>query len=141
MNKKEAIDIAKSNNLDLIEISPSADPPVCKIGDYGKFIYTQKKKLQNIKKKIQQIKIIKYRPATEESDYKNKFKNLLKFLETGDKVKVIVFFKGREFKFKEFGMEIIKRIVEDIDNIAVVEQEAKMEGRKLGMLIAPIPKK
>ena len=135
--------MAESAGLDLVEVSPNAEPPVCKVMDFGKFQYEQKKQLSDAKKKQKKatVKTIKYRPGTEEGDYQIKFKNLLKFLDNGDKVKVGIWFRGREMQHKELGMEMLNRIEKDTEEFANVEQKAKMEGRQLGMMLAPKSKK
>ncbi len=129
--------------MDLVEISPNAKPPVCWIVDFGKFQYQQKKQVNNAKKKQKspQVKIVKLRPGTEEADYQVKYRNLVKFLENGDKVKIIIWFRGREMAHKELGADILDRIKSEIKHIASVEQEAKIEGRQLGMMLAPMAKK
>lgn len=138
-----ALDLAKKEKLDLVEISPNAKPPVCKIMDFGKFLYEQKKRTNDAKKKQKQtqLKTIKYRPGTEEADYQVKFKNIVKFLENGDKVKVSIWFRGREMVHKQIGMEILTRVANEVEEFAVVEQQAKVEGRQLGMMLAPKSKK
>jgi len=135
--------MAKEASLDLVEVSPNAEPPVCKIMDFGKFLYEQKKLLSDQKKKQKKntVKTIKYRPGTEEGDYQIKFRNLVKFLENGDKVKVSIWFRGREMQHKELGMEMLDRIEKDCEEFANVEQKAKMEGRQLGMMLSPKSKK
>ncbi|ABL02392.1 bacterial translation initiation factor 3 (bIF-3) [Candidatus Ruthia magnifica str. Cm (Calyptogena magnifica)] len=141
------IDIAKQKatqaELDLVEVSPNAQPPVCKIMDFGKFLYELKQQKKEAKKKQKRntVKTIKYRPGTEESDYQIKFKNLVKFLDNGDKVKVSIWFRGREIQHKELGMEMLDRIEKDTEEFANVEQKAKLEGRQLGMMLAPKSKK
>ncbi|WP_201340395.1 translation initiation factor IF-3 [Isorropodon fossajaponicum symbiont] len=140
-------DIAKQKatqaGLDLVEVSPNAQPPVCKIMDFGKFLYELKKQKKEAKKKQKRntVKTIKYRPGTEEGDYQIKFKNLVKFLDNGDKVKVSIWFRGREMQHKELGMEMLDRIEKDTEEFANVEQKAKLEGRQLGMMLAPKSKK
>ena len=130
-------------NLDLVEISPNADPPVCKIMDYGKYQFEQNKKLQAAKKKQKQIQIkeIKFRPGTEEGDYQVKLRNLTKFLNEGDKTKITVRFKGREMSHRELGMDLLKRIEGDLEEIASVEQFPKLEGRQMVMVMGPKKKK
>jgi translation initiation factor IF-3 len=141
------IDIAKQKatdaGLDLVEVSPNARPPVCKIMDFGKFLYELKQQKKEIKKKQKRnmVKTIKYRPGTEEGDYQIKFRNLVKFLDNGDKVKVSIWFRGREMQHKELGMEMLDRIEKDTQEFANVEQKAKLEGRQLGMMLAPKSKK
>lgn len=143
LNIAEATKMAKDVGLDLVEVSPNAEPPVCKVMDFGKYQYEQKKQLSDQKKKQKKntVKTIKYRPGTEEGDYQIKFKNLVKFLDNGDKVKVSIWFRGREMQHRELGMVMLDRIEEDTKEFANVEQKAKMEGRQLGMMLAPKSKK
>ncbi len=135
----EAKQIAAQAGLDLVEIAPQADPPVCRVMDYGKFRFEQSKKLQAAKKKQKQIQVkeIKLRPGTGESDYQIKLRNLIRFLEDGDKAKVTVRFRGREVTHSELGMELLERIEKDLEEYAVVEQHPKIEGRQLVMVLAP----
>lgn len=137
--KQQAFD----DNLDLVEISPNADPPVCRIMDYGKFQFEQNKKLQAAKKKQKQIQVkeIKFRPGTEEGDYQVKLRNLTKFLNEGNKTKVTVRFRGREMAHREIGMELLKRVEKDLEELATVEQFPKMEGRQMVMVLSAIKKK
>ena len=139
----EARNMALKNKLDLVEVSPNAKPPVCKIMDFGKYLYELKKQKNDAKKKQKktQVKTIKYRPGTEEGDYQIKFRNLLKFLDNGDKVKVSIWFRGREMQHRELGMDMLNRLEEDTKEFAVVESKAKMEGRQLGMMLSPLSKK
>ncbi|MFP6776717.1 MAG: translation initiation factor IF-3 [PS1 clade bacterium] len=139
----KAKEMADDIGLDLVEVSPNAEPPVCKIMDFGKFQYEQKKHLTDAKKKQKKttVKTIKYRPGTEEGDYQIKFRNLVKFLDNGDKVKVSIWFRGREMQHRELGMQMLDRIEKDTEEFANVEQKAKMEGRQLGMMLAPKSKK
>jgi translation initiation factor IF-3 len=129
--------------MDLVEISPNADPPVCKVMDYGKYQFELNKKLQAAKKKQKQIQIkeIKFRPGTEEGDYQVKLRNLLKFLNDGDKTKITVRFKGRELSHRELGMDLLKRIETDLEEVAAVEQFPKLEGRQMIMVMGPKKKK
>lgn len=129
--------------MDLVEISPNADPPVCKVMDYGKYSFELNKKLQAAKKKQKQIQIkeIKFRPGTEEGDYQVKLRNLIKFLNEGDKTKITVRFKGREMSHRELGMDLLKRIETDLEEVAVVEQFPKLEGRQMIMIMGPKKKK
>jgi len=135
----EALRVAEDAGLDLVEVAPQADPPVCRIMDYGKFRFEQSKKLQAARKKQKQIQVkeIKFRPGTGESDYQIKLRNLIRFLEDGDKAKVTVRFRGREMAHKELGMELLKRVERDLEEYAVVEQHPKMEGRQMVMVLAP----
>ncbi len=139
----EAKRIAYDADLDLVEISPNADPPVCKIMNYGKFQFEQSKKLAVAKKKQKQIQIkeIKFRPGTDEGDYQVKLKNLIKFLTEGDKTKITLRYRGREMAHKELGMDVLKRIEKDLEELAIVEQFPKMEGRQMVMVLAPKKKK
>ena len=139
----QAVEMAADVGLDLVEVSPNAEPPVCRVMDFGKFQYEQKKQKSDAKKKQKRthVKMIKYRPGTEEADYQIKFKNLVKFIDNGDKVKVVIWFRGREVQHRELGMEMLDRIEMDCEEFAVVEQRAKLEGRQLGMMLAPKSKK
>jgi translation initiation factor IF-3 len=139
----EALQLAYDANMDLVEISPNADPPVCKVMDYGKYSFELNKKLQAAKKKQKQIQIkeIKFRPGTEEGDYQVKLRNLIKFLNEGDKTKITVRFKGRELSHRELGMDLLKRIETDLEEVALVEQFPKLEGRQMVMVMGPKKKK
>ncbi|MCK9609384.1 MAG: translation initiation factor IF-3 [Methylomonas sp.] len=139
----EALQLAYDANMDLVEISPNADPPVCKVMDYGKYSFELNKKLQAAKKKQKQIQIkeIKFRPGTEEGDYQVKLRNLMKFLNDGDKTKITVRFKGREMSHRELGMDLLKRIETDLEEFAAVEQFPKLEGRQMIMVMGPKKKK
>ena len=140
---EEALRNAEQAALDLVEIAPEADPVVCKIMDFGKYIYEAKKQKAAARKKqkVIQVKEVKFRPGTEEGDYQVKLRNLVRFLEHGDKTKVTLRFRGRELAHQEIGMELIKRIEADLAPHAAVEQFAKMEGRQLTMVLAPRKKK
>ena len=139
MTSEEALAKAKSVSLDLVEVSPNAEPPVCRIMDFGKFRFENSKKKQGAKKKQRrtQVKEIKFRPRTEVGDYKVKLSKLTKFLENGDKTKVTMRFRGREFAHQELGMELLKRVVADLEDIANVEQMPGMEGRQMVMVLGP----
>ena len=139
----KALEMAEDSGLDLVEISPNADPPVCRIMDFGKYQYEIKKQKSDARKKQKKthVKMLKYRPGTEEADYQIKFKKLVEFIDNGDKVKVVIWFRGREVQHRELGMEMLDRIEQDSEEFAVVEQRAQMEGRQLGMMLAPISKK
>ena len=130
---------ADEADLDLVEIVPNSDPPVCRIMNYGKFLFDQNKKKQAAKKKQKQIHVkeIKFRPTTEEGDYQVKLRNLIKFLSNGDKVKVTLRFRGREMAHQELGGKMLDRIKEDLDSFGIVEQIPKMEGRQMVMVLAP----
>jgi translation initiation factor IF-3 len=136
---KEALRAAEEADLDLVEISPTAIPPVCRVMDYGKYLFEQSKKQAEAKKKQKQIQVkeIKFRPTTEDGDYQVKLRNLMRFLDHGDKVKITLRFRGREMAHQELGMRIMERIVADTNEVAVIEQQAKREGRQLLMVLAP----
>ncbi len=135
----DAIAAAKDAGLDLVEVSPNAEPPVCRIMDFGKYLFEQKKKLALGKKKqkIIHVKEIKFRPGTDEADYQIKLRNLVKFLENGDKAKVTLRFRGREMAHKELGAQLLERVRDDLEEHGSVEQFPKMEGRQMTMVIAP----
>jgi len=135
----DALEIAKEADLDLVEVTPNAKPPVCKVMNYGKFRFEQNKKAQQAKKKQkqQQVKEIKLRPGTEENDYQTKLNNIKRFITDGDKAKITIRFRGRELAHKEIGMKQVERIEKDLEDIAEVEQRAKFEGRQIVMVIAP----
>jgi len=140
MATDEARERAAAAGLDLVEISPKARPPVCKIMDYGKFKFEQAKKQQQAKKKQKkvQLKEVKFRPNTDDGDFQVKMKNLRKFIDQGNKVKVTIMFRGRELAHRELGSQMLDRVVEEVQEEAVVEQRpAKMEGRFMIMLLAP----
>ena len=140
LNIKEAINAARQEGLDLIEISPNANPPVCKIIDIGKYKYDLQKKANKAKKKqkIVNLKEIKLRPVTEIHDYNFKLKNAQKFLEKGDKVKFTVRFKGREMQHTRLGKELMKRIISDTASLGKVEVDPKLEGRQITMIVQPL---
>jgi len=138
----EALNIAREASRDLVEVSPNASPPVCRIMDYGKFKYEQSKKSYQAKKKkhvprVTHIKEIKVRPKTEEHDLQFKIRHIKKFLTQGDKAKITLIFRGREITHPERGQEVMDRITEEIQDIGVVENPAKLEGRNMVMLLAP----
>ena len=140
---EEAISKAEESEMDLVEIAPDAEPPVCRIMDYGKHIFEEKKRQAEARKKQKQtqVKEIKIRPGTEEGDYQVKLRNLKRFLEDGDKTKITLRFRGREMAHQELGMEMMKRIESDLEELGAVEQMPKMEGRQMHMVIAPKKKK
>ena len=129
--------------MDLVELNPNAEPPVCKVMDYGKHQYEQKKQKAAAKKKqVQtQVKEVKFRPGTEEGDYQVKLRNLIRFLEEGNKAKVSLRYRGREMAHQELGMELLRRVEKDLIELGTVEQRPKMEGRQLIMILAPKKKK
>lgn len=139
VSTRDALRVAEEADLDLVEISPTAKPPVCKVMDYGKYLFELSKKQAEAKKKQKnfQVKEIKFRPTTEDGDYQVKLRNLCRFLGNGDKVKVTLRFRGREMVHQELGMKLLERVVKDVEDIAVIEQHAKREGRQLMMVIAP----
>ena len=139
----EALSMAEEKEMDLVEVAPNANPPVCRIMDYGKHKYKQNKRAHEAKKnqKIIHVKEVKFRPNTDQHDFDFKIKHLLRFLEAGDKAKVVIFFKGREIVHQENGEEMLKRIVEAVDEHATVEQSSKREGRTLTMILVPKTKK
>jgi translation initiation factor IF-3 len=139
----EAIETAEKSSLDLVEISPNAEPPVCKVMDYGKFLFEKSKSLKEQKKKQKQIQVkeIKFRPGTDEGDYQVKLRNLRRFLEAGDKAKVTIRFRGREMAHQEIGLEQLKRVRTDLEDIANCESfPHRVEGRQMIMVLAPIKK-
>jgi len=135
----EALRTAQGVGLDLVEISPTAKPPVCRIMDYGKYIFDQSKKQTASKKKQKQVQVkeIKFRPGTDDGDYEIKLRNLKRFLDGGDKVKVTLRFRGREMAHQELGGKMLKRVEADLSELGAVEQFPKMEGRQMVMVIAP----
>ena len=139
LSRDEALALAEESGMDLVEIQPTADPPVCRIMDYGKFKFEAQKKANAAKKKqkIVEIKELKFRPTTDEGDYNIKLRNLRRFLEEGDKVKVNIRFKGREMAHQELGMEMARRIETDLADEVVIEQRPRLEGRQMIMMIAP----
>ncbi|MEZ5529932.1 MAG: translation initiation factor IF-3 [Porticoccaceae bacterium] len=139
----EALEAAVAAGLDLVEIAPDAEPPVCKVMDYGKKLFEVKKQqaAQRKKQKQTQVKEMKFRPGTDIGDYQIKLRNLIRFLENGDKAKITLRFRGREMAHQELGMEMLKRIEQDLEELGTVEQFPKMEGRQLTMVIAPKSRK
>ena len=139
LTRDEAIAMAEEVGMDLVEIQPTADPPVCRIMDYGKFKFEAQKKANAAKKKqkIVEIKELKFRPTTDEGDYNIKLRNLRRFLEEGDKVKVNIRFKGREMAHQELGMQMAARIEKDLADEVVIEQRPRLEGRQMIMMVAP----
>lgn len=136
----KALQLAEEAGLDLVEISPNAEPPVCRIMNYGKFLYEKSKSLKEQKKKqkIVQVKEIKFRPGTDEGDYQVKLRSLIRFLEDGDKTKITLRFRGREMAHQQIGIEMLERVKEDLAEIATVESfPSKIEGRQMIMVLAP----
>ena len=143
MTLAEATKLAEEASLDLVEISPNAEPPVCKVMDYGKFLFEKSKAQKEQKKKQKQIQVkeIKFRPGTDEGDYQVKLRNLRRFLEGGDKAKVTIRFRGREMAHQEIGIELLNRVKADLEEIAVCESfPRRVEGRQMIMVLAPTKK-
>ncbi len=140
---KQALQLAEEHGVDLVEVSPKANPPVCRLMDYGKYQYQQSKRQQEAKKKQAQIQLkeVKLRPKTDEHDLQTKLNHVRRFLSKGDRCKVTVFFRGREIVYKDQGQEIMSHIKEELSDIAKVEQEPKFEGRAMHMILTPLPKK
>lgn len=139
LGRFEALQMAEAAGLDLVEISPTADPPVCRVMDFGKFLFEQNKKAHAAKRKQKQIHIkeVKFRPGTEEGDYQVKLRNLIRFLTEGDKAKVTMRFRGRELAHQEIGRELLQRIQQDLSQVGQVEQQPLMEGRQMVMMFTP----
>src|SRR5690606_305590 len=139
LSTRDALALAAEQGLDLVEVSPNAEPPVCRIMDYGKYLFEQKKKAQVAKKKQAQVQVkeVKFRPGTDEGDYKVKLRNLTRFLEEGDKAKVTLRFRGREMLHQDLGRKLLERIRADLGDLAVVEQFPKLEGRQMVMMLGP----
>lgn len=136
----EALRMAEDAGVDLVEISPNADPPVCRLIEYGKFLYEKSKDQKKKKQKVVQIKEIKFRPGTDEGDYQVKLRNLVRFLEDGNKAKVTLRFRGREMAHQHLGLDVLKRVEHDLcveKGVAVVESASKVEGRQATMVLAP----
>jgi translation initiation factor IF-3 len=136
---REALQAAENAGLDLVEISPNAEPPVCRVMDFGKFKFQQEKKMAEARKKQKQVhlKEIKFRPGTDEGDYQVKLRSLIRFLEEGDKAKITLRYRGREMSHQEIGRELMDRIKQDLVEYGVVEQFPKMEGRQMVMVLSP----
>jgi translation initiation factor IF-3 len=139
LDRNEALDIARERGLDLVEVAPNARPPVCRIMDYGKFKYEESKKAKRAKQKQhqQRVKTVKFRPKTEEHDYSFKKKHIIEFLDEGAKVKVVVMFRGREMAHVELGERIIQRLLEDLQDVAMLDDDPKLEGRNLTLMVSP----
>ncbi|MEM1081265.1 MAG: translation initiation factor IF-3 [Pseudomonadota bacterium] len=138
-NIAEAIEMAEDQGMDLVEIAPQAEPPVCRIMDWGKYKFEESKKQQAQRKKQKQIQVkeVKFRPGTEDHDYDVKMRNLNRFIEEGNKVKVTLRFRGREMAHQELGMDLLKRVEADMEELVTVEQFPRMEGRQMVMMLAP----
>ena len=139
VSTRQAMSMAEEEDIDLVEISPNATPPVCKLMDFGKFKYEQSKKRDEAKKKQKQVQIkeIKFRPGTDDGDYNIKMRNIQRFLAEGDKVKITLRFRGRELAHQQLGAQLLKRVQEDLVEVGAVEQFPKMEGRQMVMMVAP----
>jgi translation initiation factor IF-3 len=139
MTRAEALQLATDAALDLVEVSPTAEPPVVRVMDFGKFLFEQNKKAHSAKRKQKQIQVkeVKFRPGTEEGDYQVKLRNLVRFLTEGDKAKVTLRFRGREMAHQDIGRRLLQRVSGDLAEIAVVEQNALMEGRQMVMVFSP----
>ncbi len=135
----DAIELAKNSGLDLVEVSPNAEPPVCRVMDFGKYLFEQNKKAQTSKRKQKQVHVkeIKFRPGTDEGDYQVKLRKLVQFLENGDKTKVTLRFRGREMAHQELGANLLARVRGDLEEYAIVEQMPQMEGRQMIMVMSP----
>jgi len=139
MTREEALTMALSQEMDLVEVSPNADPPVCRILDFGKFLFEQSKKAHAAKRKQKQIQVkeVKFRPGTEEGDYQVKLRNLIRFLTEGDKAKITLRYRGREMAHQELGFKLLQRVQKDLQEYGAVEQMPRLEGRQLVMVISP----
>jgi translation initiation factor IF-3 len=139
MTRYDALQMAQSAELDLVEVSPMAEPPVVRVMDYGKFLFEQNKKAHSAKKKQKQIQVkeVKFRPGTDENDYQVKLRNLIRFLTEGDKAKVTLRFRGREMAHQEIGRKLLDRVVVDLAAVATIEQNPLMEGRQMVMVFTP----
>ncbi|MGP0566215.1 translation initiation factor IF-3 [Nitrospina sp. 32_T5] len=139
----EALSMAQENDLDLVEVAPHANPPVCRIMDYGKYKYKQSKRAHEAKKnqRVIHVKEVKFRPNTDQHDFNFKIKHAQRFLEAGDKAKIVIFFKGREIVHRENGQRLLERVAETLEDLADIEQASKQEGRTLTMILVPKKKK
>jgi translation initiation factor IF-3 len=139
MSRYDALQLAQTQELDLVEVSPTAEPPVCRIVDFGKFMFEQNKKTHAAKKKQKQIQVkeVKFRPGTDEGDYQIKLRNLIRFFEEGDKAKVTLRFRGREMAHTDIGRQVLIRLQQDLAPYAQVEQQPLMEGRQMVMMMGP----
>lgn len=139
MSRWDALNLAQSQGLDLVEVSPTAEPPVCRVMDFGKFLFEQNKKAHAAKRKQKQIQVkeVKFRPGTDENDYQIKLRNIVRFLTEGDKAKVTLRYRGRELAHQEVGRRLLDRLVKDLVEHAVIEQNPLMEGKQLVMMFGP----
>jgi translation initiation factor IF-3 len=139
LRTRDALERAEEEGLDLVEIVPNVEPPVCRLMDFGKFLFEQKKKRAEARKNQKQVEIkeIKFRPGTEEGDYQVKLRNLTRFLNDGDKAKVTMRFRGREHAHRDLGLELLQRVEKDLAEISILEQQPQMEGRQMVMVLGP----
>lgn len=139
LSRDEALRLAEDEGLDLVEIQPNADPPVCRVMDFGKFRFEAQKKASAARKKTKQVEIkeVKFRPTTDDGDYAIKLRNMRRFIEEGDKIKLTIRFKGREMAHTELGVQMIQRIEEDLKDEVVIESRPRLEGRQMVMMMAP----
>ena len=139
LGRDEALRMAEDEGLDLVEIQPTADPPVCRIMDFGKFRFEQQKKASAARKKTKQVEIkeVKFRPTTDEGDYQIKLRNMRRFIEEGDKIKITIRFKGRELAHTELGVQMIQRLENDLKDDITIESRPRLEGRQMVMMVAP----
>lgn len=139
MRLADAVETAQENGLDLVEVAPNAEPPVCRIMDYGKYLFEQNKKAHSARRKQKQIHVkeVKFRPGTEEGDYQVKLRNLIRFLTNGDKAKVTLRFRGREMAHQNLGRQLLERVRQDLEEYGSVEQRPQLEGRQMVMVIGP----
>lgn len=139
LSRDEALRLAEDEGLDLVEIQPNADPPVCRVMDFGKFRFEAQKKASAARKKTKQVEIkeVKFRPTTDDGDYAIKLRNMRRFIEEGDKIKITIRFKGREMAHTELGVQMIQRLEEDLKDEVVIESRPRLEGRQMVMMVAP----
>lgn len=139
MSTFQAMELAKSAGLDLVEVAPQAEPPVCRVMDFGKFVFELNKKAQTSRKKTKQIQLkeVKFRPGTDEGDYQVKLRNLIRFLTNGDKAKVTLRFRGREMAHQELGLQLLQRVEKDLEEYGAMEQRPQLEGRQMVMVLGP----
>ena len=139
LTRDEALRLADDSGLDLVEIQPTADPPVCRVMDFGKFRFEQQKKASAARKKTKQVEIkeVKFRPTTDEGDYQIKLRNMRRFIEEGDKIKITIRFKGREMAHTELGVQMIQRLEADLKEEITIESRPRLEGRQMIMMVAP----
>ena len=139
MRLADVVETAQENGLDLVEVAPNAEPPVCRIMDYGKYLFEQNKKAHSARRKQKQIHVkeVKFRPGTEEGDYQVKLRNLIRFLTNGDKAKVTLRFRGREMAHQNLGRQLLERVRQDLEEYGSVEQRPQLEGRQMVMVIGP----